>query len=869
MPDQVGEGTTEGDNGTNNNERGSEHGAGARQSQRPSVTGDIQQQQEPMTGITSVPGTTPMRGEETEANSGDGRTEDTTPILDEVITVEPEEMFIAVVTIIKRSSGEQPRDEWVTTIAELYAIIHRSVSIEEDIVPPNKQRYPKLRGDEKALLYNLFREMNVIGNGTYAAWKQCITSVTQDLLNTRWTFKNIMYSRISKARWARTPPLNQWAEKVKSGMTADASNRASGSEAGASSGHYDTFMFNPACFSKPDIVKFRAICEQVHATQGDKHLREATADEWTVIVGIAEGTIACRRMPDFLSSVFDSQERLRLHTTIQQQVEGELVMQLRGRARVKHSRQQTRLIKKDILLDAAKARINVHELLHMLNLAKTIAYNDIKRSIHIFFFDRATAAKFQGLQVPFRGVMYSLGNVHRPDTGSVWDRQLNSDGVRRTTQREYEVEIHNLTRFTDIGRLTAFLTKHLAVPFELVNMDSFTPNSMRTTAWTLRMKSAECPEYLRGIVRIIWLGRMLILKHSYAKKQLQCFRCGNLGHLMARCQMSDEALKGVGSRVADDQQVASLDSLAKSFTSPADMKRSTEARLKVKEEAYRQEEAALEPVAPPKQELRTTEQTKVAADVGQHSQPNASFAPPQSARAARTTGTQWTKVSLARGRTLYAHPAALQRKGIKVTTHYSELFDADDEDPAEEEKSEEHPPARDVVELSSGSEQGLKPKPVITAAAKAKLHLVKTQLPKLPETFQLIALKQRQHGVIGNILQELRDSHGSRLPLHPDSLDEAATFEQIESSLGMKEVSTPASGNCMAMAISQALADQNLAAKPATMEQLTAAIKRGICWAGQLNCMEQFDHFTRTTTLVNKGRRWEGMGPKESSKQFR
>ncbi|KAI9985307.1 hypothetical protein PInf_004633 [Phytophthora infestans] len=536
MPDQVGEGATEGDDGANSDERGLEHGAGAQQSQRPSVTGDIQQQQELMTGNTSVPGSTPTRREETDANPGDGRAEDTTPILDEVITVEPEEMFSAVVTIIKRSSGEQPRDEWVTTIAELYAIIHRTVSIEEDIVPPNKQRYPKLRGDEKALLYNLFQEINVIGNGTPVGL---------------------------------TPPLNQWAEKVKLGMTADASNRASGSEAGASSGHYDTFMFNPACFSKPDIVKFRAICKQVHATQGDKHLREATADEWTVIVGIAEGTIACRRMPDFLSSVFDSQERLRLYNTNQQQVEGELVVQLRGRARVKHSRQQTRLIKEDILLNAAKARINVHELQHMLNLAKTIAYNDIKRSIHIFFFDRATAAKFQGLQVPFRGVMYSLGNVHRPDTGSVWDRQLNSDGVRRTTQREYEVEIHNLTRFTDIGRLTAFLTKHLAVPFELVNMDSFTPNSMRTTAWTLRMKSAECPEYLRGIVRIIWFGRMLILKHPYARKQLQCYRCGNLGHLMARCQMSDEALKGDGSRVADDQQVASLDSLAKSFTSPA------------------------------------------------------------------------------------------------------------------------------------------------------------------------------------------------------------------------------------------------------------------------------------------------------------
>ncbi|KAI9983890.1 hypothetical protein PInf_005163 [Phytophthora infestans] len=61
---------------------------------------------------------------------------DTLPILEEASTVEPEEMFSAMVTIIRASSGEQPREEWVTSIAELYAIIHRTVSIEEDIVPP-------------------------------------------------------------------------------------------------------------------------------------------------------------------------------------------------------------------------------------------------------------------------------------------------------------------------------------------------------------------------------------------------------------------------------------------------------------------------------------------------------------------------------------------------------------------------------------------------------------------------------------------------------------------------------------------------------------------------------------------------------------
>lgn len=240
-----------------------------------------------------------------------------------------------------------------------------------------------------------------------------------------------------------------------------------------------------------------------------------------------------------------------------------------------------------------------------------------------------------------------------------------------------------------------------------------------------------------------------------------------------------------------------------------------------------------------------------------------------SAPAERQPGNHWIQVPLAKGRTLYAHPVTLQRKGVKVSTHYSELYDADDEEPEPESKSEENPPVQDVVELSSGSEQETKWKPAITAAEKAKLHLVKTKLPKLPDTSQLIALKQRQRGVIESIIHALGDCHVHPWPVSDQSLKDVTTFKQMEKQLGMKEVSTPASGNCMTMTIAQAISNQSLAAKPHVMEKMTAAIKRGICWAGQLNCMEQFDHFTRTTTLVNMGRGWDGMDPKESSKQFR
>ena len=53
-------------------------------------------------------------------------------------------------------------------------------------------------------------------------------------------------------------------------------------------------------------------------------LREGTADEWLIIRGLAKGNIVGRRLPIFLQDIISSTELLRLHSTIQAQVEGEL-----------------------------------------------------------------------------------------------------------------------------------------------------------------------------------------------------------------------------------------------------------------------------------------------------------------------------------------------------------------------------------------------------------------------------------------------------------------------------------------------------------------------------------------------------------------
>ena len=97
-------------------------------------------------------------------------------------------------------------------------------------------------------------------------------------------------------------------------------------------------------------------------------------------------------------------------------------------------------------------------------------------------------------------------------------------------------------------------------------------------------------------------------------------------------------------------------------------------------------------------------------------------------------------------------------------------------------------------------------------------------------------------------------------PIHPNDLVRI---------LGLREVPTPATGNCLAMAIAQAVADSALDAPITALETLTASVKRGIKFAGLLNLEGQLPHDLRVNTLKNVGRGWSTMTREESATQLR
>lgn len=776
--------------------------------------------------------------------------------------VEPFEMFEAVVVEMKGAPQGQPREAWTTTIGELYSIVHAKVKVDEDLIPNSKRRYPKLKGEEKILLYKLFREICVIADGSFEEWERYAQAATQDLYNTSWSFKTIMNSMISKVKWAKAKPLNQWAAKVKAGTR---SGNGENEQADEIRGYQD-FMFNPANFTKQDITELRAICELPAVARAGRQLRQGTTEEWKIIGGIAEGSIVCRRTPEFLKSVLDSKERIRLYRTVQRQVEGELKLQLRGRTTIKPSRQHTQAIQEDIRIAAEELHVNTPELRQMLTLAKTISYNHVQRSLHFFFFDRATARQFQTVQVPFKMQVYRLGNVHRQTSGSVWSRQLGRDGTRPTSQLQYEIDIHNVTRFTDIGRLVAYLQQHITVTFEMEDLDTCTPESRTSTVWRLTAQTAECPDFLRGIVRIVWFGRTLVLKHPSVRHRLQCLRCGNLGHTMIRCRYTDTQLLGNGSRIAQEHDVAKLDDLAKPFASLEEVKLLAAKRLAIQEEEERKAQVALSPTRASEQKQQGPTPTGKSTPTSPAEQ--TSGAARGEERVEPAPKRPWATIPMRNGRTLYAHPATLHQKIRVAGSRYAELADDDDEEefPSQEEKPEKR---QEVIEIPSDDELEEKAPVPITPAAKAQLHLVQAKPPQLHSTPELVGLKQRERKALSKAIELLEDESGSLLPPADYTGKKLKEFADIEDSLSLCQVSTPASGNCMTMALAQALADNDLAAHDEKLEEITACLKRGIKWAGQLHLPEQVGHFVRMTTLINVQRGWDGMEAQESLKQFK
>ncbi|RLN55252.1 hypothetical protein BBP00_00008579, partial [Phytophthora kernoviae] len=342
---------------------------------------------------------------------------------------------------------------WVTTVRALFAEEHDKLQLNANLIPQSKRQYPKLTGTEATQLLTFVEIALVEDTGSYDDWVKFVAAMCRQLYNTNWSLTEIIRNMSGRARWTQTPVMNQWAEKVKG----TSSKKSTGSDTGPI---FKPFMFNPDVYTAVDIKRLSELCERPADKRAGGRIREGTQDKWKIIAGLAEGNIACRRLPQLAKRILAPAERLRLYGTVQAQVEGELFLSLRGEKGVPESQQSTKALVKAILLAAGTKKMAVEELHGMLNKVKTISYDRVTKSIH-FFFTRETAVDQGKILLPYRGRLYRLQNAHHEEDGTVWDRQVGADGVRGSPKAEYQILIHNITRFFDIGRFTAYLQRKI------------------------------------------------------------------------------------------------------------------------------------------------------------------------------------------------------------------------------------------------------------------------------------------------------------------------------------------------------------------------------------------------------------------------
>ncbi|RLN52050.1 hypothetical protein BBJ29_010003 [Phytophthora kernoviae] len=373
------------------------------------------------------------------------------PVADSTSPAPPAEVLAALISAMKSKPKNTRLTAWVTTVRALFAEEHDKLQLNANLIPQSKRQYPKLTGTEATQLLTFVEIALVEDTGSYDDWVKFVAAMCRQLYNTNWSLTEIIRNMSGRARWTQTPVMNQWAEKVKG----TSSKKSTGSDTGPI---FKPFMFNPDVYTAVDIKRLSELCERPADERAGGRIREGTQDEWKIIAGLAEGNIACRRLPQLAKRILAPAERLRLYGT-----------------------QSTKALVEAMLLAAETKKMAVEELHGMLNKVKTISYDRVTKSIHFFFFTRETAVDQGKILLPYRGRLYRLQNAHRKEDGAVWDRQVGADGIRGSPKAEYQILIHNITRFFDIGRFTAYLQRKIPLEFELEDLDGCTPHSRTST----------------------------------------------------------------------------------------------------------------------------------------------------------------------------------------------------------------------------------------------------------------------------------------------------------------------------------------------------------------------------------------------------
>ncbi|KAF1336553.1 hypothetical protein FI667_g242, partial [Globisporangium splendens] len=430
--------------------------------------------------------------------------------------------------------------------------------------------YPTLNGEEADALVDLFRLLAIEKGKSFPEWKRTIQDLCKDMHRSSWTVVALIQKRIDQNKLAEETKASPWGSQTSTNSQTKAKEQGT-----------QPFTFKSDKYSEEEQSNMIRHCKQKF--EYSVTLRQPTTMEWEIMLAIVEGELLIRHLPQFLRRVCDGDTLFRFQNTIAAQVEGELVGKLSDATQVYKDHQSTGRIVEDIL-QAARYRNDgkMEETMAMLKDLKAAEYNDSTHSLHFYFFDRSTAAKWNKMTIPFRRQLVQLISAHQTETtgerqeaNNVWNRQLGADGLQNAESRSrYKIQLLNTARSMNMALFLEYLKQTTGKRFYAYPLDQYGPRSNQSQWWEVLFEDELCPKALIDVRRIIWRGRTIILHHASKYRIAPCLICGAAGHFARACKATEEELKTNNCIYADDEIVSKLPRKPATFTSAAEIKES-------------------------------------------------------------------------------------------------------------------------------------------------------------------------------------------------------------------------------------------------------------------------------------------------------
>ncbi|KAF1333494.1 Rxlr effector protein, partial [Globisporangium splendens] len=430
--------------------------------------------------------------------------------------------------------------------------------------------YPTLNGEEADALVDLFRLLAIEKGKSFPEWKRTIQDLCKDMHRSSWTVVALIQKRIDQNKLAEETKASPWGSQTSTNSQTKAKEQGT-----------QPFTFKSDKYSEEEQSNMIRHCKQKF--EYSVTLRQPTTMEWEIMLAIVEGELLIRHLPQFLRRVCDGDTLFRFQNTIAAQVEGELVGKLSDATQVYKDHQSTGRIV-EAILQAARYRNDgkMEETMAMLKDLKAAEYNDSTHSLHFYFFDRSTAAKWNKTTIPFRRQLVQLISAHQTETtgerqeaNNVWNRQLGADGLQNAESRSrYKIQLLNTARSMNMALFLEYLKQTTGKRFYAYPLDQYGPRSNQSQWWEVLFEDELCPKALIDVRRIIWRGRTLILHHASKYRIAPCLICGAAGHFARACKATEEELKTNNCIYADDEIVSKLPRKPATFTSAAEIKES-------------------------------------------------------------------------------------------------------------------------------------------------------------------------------------------------------------------------------------------------------------------------------------------------------